>query len=230
MSAIAIIPARGGSKRIPRKNLKAFHDRPMIGHSITAALDSGLFERVVVSTDDREIADVAKAFGAEVPFMRPAELANDHAGTVPVIQHALQALAADVEFVCCLYAAAPFTNAARLREGLELLRTRPDMDFVFTVTEFASPVQRALRLTTTGGVEALYPEYRQTRTQDLEPAYHDAGQFYWGRREPWRAGAALHAAHSLALVLPRRTVVDIDTPEDWIHAERLYGELHGRRS
>lgn len=229
MSAIAIIPARGGSKRIPRKNIKPFHGQPMIGHSITAALESGLFARVVVSTDDDEIAEVAQACGAEVPFLRPAELASDHAGTVPVVQHALEALAVDVEFVCCLYAAAPFASATRLREGLALLRARPDMAFVFTVTEFASPIQRALRLTATGGVESLYPEYRQTRTQDLAPAYHDAGQFYWGRRELWRAGAALHAAHSLPLVLPRREVVDIDTPEDWALAERLYGELHGRK-
>lgn len=228
MSAIAIIPARGGSKRIPRKNIKPFHGQPMIGHSITAALESGLFERVVVSTDDHEIAEVAQACGAEVPFIRPAALADDHTGTVEVIQHAVAFLREQGEvfaYACCLYATAPFVTAADLARGLELLAARPDKAYAFTVTDYAAPVQRALRLRPDGGVESLHPEFYQARSQDLEPAFHDAGQFYWGRVAAWQEGAPLHASHSLPLRLPRYRVQDIDTPEDWQRAELLYDVL-----
>lgn len=228
MTAIAIIPARGGSKRIPRKNIKTFHGRPMIAYSIRAALDSGLFARVIVSTDDAEIAEVARAYGAEVPFMRPAALADDHAGTVEVIQHAVGFLREQGEvftYACCLYATAPFVTPADLARGLELLEECPGKAYAFTVTDFASPVQRALRLRADGGVESLYPEFYETRSQDLEPAFHDAGQFYWGRTEAWEQGAPLHAPHSLPVRLPRHRVQDIDTPEDWQRAELLYEAL-----
>lgn len=170
MSRVAIIPARGGSKRIPRKNIKLFQGQPMIAYPIRAALLSGLFDRVIVSTDDEEIASVARELGAEVPFMRPAALADDHAGTVAVIQHALRELAATgdhPEYTCCLYATAPFVLPEKLREGFELLAARPDKDFAFTVSDYAAPVQRALRVNADGGVESLYPEYQQTRSQDL---------------------------------------------------------------
>lgn len=228
MSAVAIIPARGGSKRIPRKNIKAFHGRPMLAHSIQAALDSGLFARIVVSTDDAEIAAVAQAWGAEVPFMRPAALADDHAGTVEVIQHAVSLLRAQGDafaYACCLYATAPFVTTADLAKGLKLLEAHPDKAYAFTVTDYASPVQRALRLRPDGGVESLYPQFYETRSQDLEPAFHDAGQFYWGRLAAWEQGAPLHATHSLPVRLPRHRVQDIDTPEDWQRAELLYGSL-----
>lgn len=228
MTAIAIIPARGGSKRIPRKNIKTFHGRPMIAYSIRAALDSGLFARVIVSTDDAEIAEVARACGAEVPFMRPAALADDHAGTAEVIQHAVGSLCEQGEvftYACCLYATAPFVTPEYLARGLELLEEHPDKAYAFTVTDFASPVQRALRLRADGGVESLYPEFYETRSQDLEPAFHDAGQFYWGRTEAWEQGAPLHAPHSLPVRLPRHRVQDIDTPEDWQRAELLYEAL-----
>lgn len=228
MTAIAIIPARGGSKRVPRKNIKAFHGRPMIAHSIQAALESGLFARVVVSTDDGEIAEVARSWGAEVPFVRPATLADDHAGTVEVIQHAVAALreqGEDFAYACCLYATAPFVTPADLARGLEALDDHTDKAYAFTVTDYASPVQRALRLRPDGGVESLYPEFYETRSQDLEPAFHDAGQFYWGRTEAWAQGAPLHASHSLPIRLPRHRVQDIDTPEDWQRAELLYGAL-----
>ncbi len=228
MTAIAIIPARGGSKRVPRKNIKAFHGRPMIAHSIQAALESGLFARIVVSTDDAEIAEVARSWGAEVPFLRPAELADDHAGTVEVIQHAVAALleqGEDFAYACCLYATAPFVTPADLARGLEILEGHPDKAYAFTVTDYASPVQRALRLRPDGGVESLYPEFYETRSQDLEPAFHDAGQFYWGRTEAWAQGAPLHAPHSLPIRLPRHRVQDIDTPEDWRRAEVMFAAL-----
>ena len=228
MTAIAIIPARGGSKRVPRKNIKAFHGRPMIAYSIQAALESGLFARVVVSTDDTEIAEVARSWGAEVPFLRPAELADDHAGTVEVIRHAVAALREqdeDFAYACCLYATAPFVTPADLARGLEILEGHPDKAYAFTVTDYASPVQRALRLRPDGGVESLYPEFYETRSQDLEPAFHDAGQFYWGRTQAWAQGAPLHAPHSLPVRLPRHRVQDIDTAEDWQRAELLYGAL-----
>lgn len=228
MTAIAIIPARGGSKRVPRKNIKAFHGRPMIAHSIQAALESDLFARVVVSTDDAEIAEVARSWGAEVPFLRPAELADDHAGTVEVIQHAVAALreqGEDFAYACCLYATAPFVTPADLARGLEILERHPDKAYAFTVTDYASPVQRALRLRPDGGVESLYPEFYETRSQDLEPAFHDAGQFYWGRTEAWAQGAPLHAPHSLPVGLPRHRVQDIDTAEDWRRAEVMFAAL-----
>lgn len=228
MTAIAIIPARGGSKRVPRKNIKAFHGRPMIAYSIQAALESGLFTRVVVSTDDAEIAEVARSWGAEVPFLRPAELADDHAGTVEVIQHAVAALreqGEDFAYACCLYATAPFVTPADLARGLEILEGHPDKAYAFTVTDYASPVQRALRLRPDGGVESLYPEFYETRSQDLEPAFHDAGQFYWGRTEAWAQGAPLHAPHSLPIRLPRHRVQDIDTAEDWRRAEVMFAAL-----
>jgi len=228
VTAIAIIPARGGSKRVPRKNIKAFHGRPMIAYSIQAALESDLFARVVVSTDDAEIAEVARNWGAEVPFLRPATLADDHAGTVEVIQHAVELLreqGEDFAYACCLYATAPFVTPADLARGLEALRAHPDKAYAFTVTDYASPVQRALRLRPDGGVESLYPEFYETRSQDLEPAFHDAGQFYWGRTDAWMQGAPLHAPHSLPVRLPRHRVQDIDTPEDWQRAEVLFAAL-----
>lgn len=228
MTAIAIIPARGGSKRVPRKNIKAFHGQPMIAYSIQAALESDLFARVVVSTDDAEIAEVARSWGAEVPFVRPAELADDHAGTVEVIQHAVAALreqGEDFAYACCLYATAPFVTPADLARGLDALEGHPDKAYAFTITDYASPVQRALRLRPDGGVESLYPEFYETRSQDLEPAFHDAGQFYWGRTQAWAQGAPLHAPHSLPVRLPRHRVQDIDTPEDWQRAEVLFAAL-----
>ncbi|APQ11191.1 pseudaminic acid cytidylyltransferase [Pseudomonas oryzihabitans] len=225
MSAVAIIPARGGSKRIPRKNIRLFHGRPMIAYSIEVALQSALFERVVVSTDDAEIADVALRYGAEVPFLRPADLADDHAGTLAVIHHAvseLQAVAFCPEYTCCLYATAPFVQVKDLVAGLALLKARTNMAYAFTVTDFPAPVQRALRLTEEGSVEAFYPQYRDTRSQDLEAAFHDAGQFYWGRTSAWMQGEPLHGVHSLPLRLPRYQVQDIDNLDDWYRAELIY--------
>ncbi len=223
-SRIAIIPARGGSKRIPRKNIKPFHGQPMIGYSIKAALESGVFDKVIVSTDDEEIASVARGLGAEIPFMRPPELANDHAGTGEVIVHALKWLTSQGEAydaACCIYATAPFLDPVRLKEGWERLQ-EPGKRFAFSVTSYAFPIQRALRQTEDGSVEMFWPENLTKRSQDLEHAYHDAAQFYWGWREAWINGEITFSRISAPVILPRAQVVDIDTPEDWDVAELAY--------
>jgi N-acylneuraminate cytidylyltransferase len=224
LNSVAIIPARGGSKRIPRKNLLPFDGVPMIVRSIRTALDSGLFEQVVVSTDDADIAELALAHGAQVPFLRPAELADDFTGTAAVVEHALQQLPA-FDYACCVYATAPLLQSRFLRQGLELLQQHPQKSFAFSVCSFGFPVQRALTLDGQGALTALYPEFRNTRSQDLPEAFQDAGQFYWGRSEAWLRGEVLYSSASLPVILPRHLVQDIDTLEDWKRAEYLYAAL-----
>jgi N-acylneuraminate cytidylyltransferase len=224
LSCVAIIPARGGSKRIPRKNLKPFDGVPMIVRSIRTAFDCGLFDQVVVSTDDEEIADIARAHGAQVPFMRPTALADDFTGTAAVIVHALKQLP-PFDYACCVYATAPLLQARYLRQGHELLVQHPDKSFAFSVAGFGFPVQRALTLDEQGALTSLYPEFRNTRSQDLPEAYQDAGQFYWGRTEAWLRGDVLFSPASLPVILPRHLVQDIDTLEDWKRAEYLYAAL-----
>lgn len=221
---IAIIPARGGSKRIPRKNIKLFCAKPMIAWSIDAALQSGCFDQVIVSTDDQEIAEVARQYGATVPFMRPAELSDDHTGTVPVIQHAIEWVNAQgqpVEQACCLYATAPFVSAEDINRGLDILNATQS-DYAFSVTSYAFPIQRAIRLNDEGRVQMFNPEHFNTRSQDLEEAFHDAGQFYWGTADAWLQGRMIFGTGSVPVPLPRHRVQDIDTPEDWVRAEWLF--------
>jgi pseudaminic acid cytidylyltransferase len=228
VSAVAIIPARGGSQRIPRKNIKLFNGEPMIAHSIRIALASRLFDQVVVSTDDAEIAEVARAWGAEVPFMRPAALSDHFTGTSAVVEHAVQTLRDGgqfYDFACCIYATAPLLQSRFLREGLALLEANAQASYVFSVCNFAFPVQRALTLDARGRLTALYPEFAQARSQDLAPAYQDAGQFYWGRSDAWLRGDVVFSELSLPLILPRYFVQDIDTLEDWTRAEYLYAAL-----
>lgn len=225
MSAVAIIPARGGSQRIPRKNLKLFNGEPMIVGSIRTALASGLFDRVVVSTDDEEIAEVAKAHGAQVPFMRPAGLADAYTGTAAVVTHAIRTLDQRYEFACCVYATAPLLQARYLHQGLQALQAAPDKSYAFSVCSFAFAVQRALVINGDGGLDAMHPEYRQVRSQDLPTAYQDAGQFYWGRSEAWLRGDVIFSPKSLPVILPRYLVQDIDTEEDWRRAQYLYAAL-----
>ncbi|TBU91624.1 pseudaminic acid cytidylyltransferase [Stutzerimonas kirkiae] len=223
---LAIIPARGGSKRIPRKNIKPFCGKPMIAWSIEAALQSGCFDRIVVSTDDAEIAEVARQCGAEVPFMRPTELSDDHTGTIPVIRHVIEWFnhqGLGVEQACCLYATAPFVSAEDLRLGLDILQGN-DCDYAFSVTSYAFPIQRAIRIND-GRVEMFNPEHFNTRSQDLEEAFHDAGQFYWGRAEAWLQGRMIFTPCSFPVLLPRHRVQDVDTPEDWVRAEWLFKAL-----
>ena len=227
---IAVIPARGGSKRIPRKNIRDFCGQPIIGWSISAALASGLFDQVVVSTDDAEIAAVARACGASVPFLRPPELSDDHTGTMPVVAHAIGWCAQQGSVVqegCCIYATAPFVTAADLQRGLRLLGDQ-GADMAFSVTSYGFPIQRALRITPQGRVAMWQPEHFQTRSQDLEEAWHDAGQFYWGRAAAWLSGAPVFGGNAVPVPLPRHRVQDIDTPEDWVRAEWLFKALRAQ--
>ncbi|WP_313650351.1 pseudaminic acid cytidylyltransferase [Pseudomonas soli] len=221
---VAIIPARGGSKRIPRKNIKMFCGKPIIAYSIEAALSSGCFDKVIVSTDDDAIADVARALGAIVPFVRPKLLSDDYAGTGPVVRHAIQWLIAEGEepsLVCCIYATAPFVSAADLRRGLESLLA-DSVDYAFSVTSYGFPIQRAVRLNADNRIEMFQPEHLNTRSQDLEEAFHDAGQFYWGRTSAWIDSKPLFGPQSSPVMLPRHRVQDIDTLEDWVRAEWLF--------
>lgn len=218
---LAVIPARSGSKRIPRKNIKIFCGKPIIAWSIEAALSSGCFDHVIVSTDDEEIADVAVAHGAEVPFMRPPELSDDTTGTIPVVAHAINLMVQQfgpMQFTCCLYATAPFVQAQDLRQGLKVLQ-QSGAKYAFSVTSYAFPIQRAIRICADGRAEMLNPENGNTRSQDLEEMYHDAGQFYWGQSSAWLNHLPIFERNGVPVRLPRERVQDIDTSEDWKEAE-----------
>ena len=196
----------------------------MISWPLAAAKESGCFDRIIVSTDDHEIAQVAQSCGAEVPFLRPAELSDDYSGTIPVVAHAIRAVregGEDPSEVCCIYATAAMLKASDLAEGLDLLQ-KTEARFAFSVTAFASPVQRALRMSANGRMAMLYPEFRETRSQDLEDAWHDAGQFYWGRAQAWLNAEPIFCEGSVPVVLPRHRVQDIDSPEDWLCAELMF--------
>ncbi len=224
---LALIPARGGSKRIPRKNIRPFCGAPIISYSIRAAVKTGLFDRIVVSTDDDEIADIARAEGAEVPFRRPADLANDTTTTVAVIQHALRwarDTGVELSALCCLYPTAPFVRAGDIKAAIDLLETE-GADYCFPVTAYPFPIQRAVRLLEDRRMEMFSPEHLNTRSQNLEPAYHDAGQFYWGRPAAFEKGVALFGPGAVGLEIPSWRVQDIDTPDDWTRAELLYEVL-----
>jgi len=228
--SLCVIPARGGSKRIPRKNVREFCGQPMIAWSIEAALRSGCFERIIVSTDDPQIAEVARQYGASVPFMRPPELSDDYTGTVPVIRHALQRVreeGSEPARVCCLYATAPFVRAEDLQRGFEVLDATA-CDYAFSVTSYAFPIQRAIRLAADERVEMFHPEHLNTRSQDLEEAYHDAGQFYWGTAQAWDESRPIFSRASSAVLLPRHRVQDIDTDEDWQRAEWLFKAMQAQ--
>jgi N-acylneuraminate cytidylyltransferase len=224
---IAVIPARGGSKRIPRKNIKLFHGKPMIAWSILTAQKSGLFDSIVVSTDDDEIAEVAASFGAVVPFLRPAHLANDHAGTTEVVAHATSwALNSipNLEAVCCIYATAPFLRDEDIHRGWTALQSG-NWAFAFSVTEYVSPIFRSLKLTNENAVEMFFPENFNVRSQDLPSAFHDAAQFYWGRPSSWLERKKVFDRISTPVIIPRWRVQDIDTAEDWTRAELMFGVI-----
>jgi N-acylneuraminate cytidylyltransferase len=221
---IAIIPARGGSKRIPRKNIREFCGKPMIAWSIQAAQACQLFSHTIVSTDDAEISAVASAWGAEVPFVRPSELADDNTVTTDVVAHATRwALDQgwEVSSVCCLYATAPFVVADDLLRGCAALESG-DWRYAFSATEFSAPIFRAFQRLPSGGVRMFFPEYAATRSQDLPVALHDAGQFYWGTTHAWLERAQIFAPSSIPVMMPRERSQDIDTPEDWAFAESLF--------
>lgn len=228
MSTLCIIPARGGSKRLPGKNIRPFAGRPMLAWSIAAARESRLFDSVLVSTDDEEIAAVARDNGAEVPFLRPAELADDFTPTIPVVEHALQwheANRGPVVTACCLYATAPFVSAEFLRAGYEQLQQHPEAEFAVSVTAFSFPVFRSLKLGAEGRIAMFWPENELTRSQDLPAAYHDAGQFYWGRRPAFASRRGFFNGVTYPVILPQHLVQDIDNEEDWTLAEWKYQRL-----
>lgn len=221
---LAVIPARGGSKRIPGKNSRTFCGKPLIAYSIEAARRSGLFDKIIVSTDSEHIARVANEYGADTPFLRPDNLADDFTGTVPVVQHAIKYLHQcgwEPNYTCCIYATAPFIQASALKDGFEKLRADDAKHYAFSVTSFPFPIQRALKMQN-GGVFPFSPQDISKRSQDLEDAFHDAGQFYWGTSNAFLKGIPTFSETSIPIVLPRHLVQDIDTLEDWARAELMY--------
>ena len=218
---ICIIPARGGSKRIPGKNIKDFLVKPLIAYSIEAALNSKVFGEVIVSTDDEMIANVAREFGASVPFFRDASLSDDYATSTDVIKDAIKRVNSSFSDVCCLYATAPLITAEILKEAAGEFK-KQECKFLFSATAFDFPIQRAIKLDENARVSMFYPQFEKTRSQDLELAFHDAGAFYFGKKEAWLECSALFAPHSKAYLLPRNLVCDIDTLEDFEFAKKLY--------
>lgn len=224
---IAIIPARGGSKRIPRKNLVDFGGKPMIVHSIIVAQRSELFDRIIVSTDDEEIADTAIRFGAEVPFRRSAALSDDYAPTIPVIADAIeQTTNPGLELVCCIYATAPLLEADDIRQGYAVI-SEGEWDYVLSATSFDFPIFRGFRDNGSQGLEMVFPQHQTTRSQDLPEILHDAGQFYWGRTDAWLNQRPIFGPKTTAVRLPRWRVQDIDTPEDLERARRIVTAFQG---
>lgn len=222
---VAIIPARGGSKRIPRKNIKEFNGQPMIAWAINEAHKSQLFDHIIVSTDDDEIKQIAEKHGAIVPFIRPASISDDSTPTVPVISHAVKEIDKSyqhVDYACCIYPCSPLLLASDLVNSFNLLKTSGE-NFVYPVVEYPHSIFRAMRQSEEGKMEFVYPEYELSRTQDLEETFHDSGQFYWGKAEAWRELKKMHT-DGVGMKIPSYRVVDIDTEDDWKRAE-LYSKL-----
>ncbi len=224
---VAIIPARGGSKRIPRKNIKDFFGKPLIAYSIQVALESQLFDKVIVTTDDEEIASIAKQYGADVPFIRPKELSDDFTGTDDVIKHTLKWLKVEGEtfdFACTIYATAPLLQSKYLIEGYNALKDSAAVN-AFSATSMPFPIQRTFKVNDEGRCEMFTPEHYMTRSQDLEESYQDAGQFYWTKVDK-KSDKSMFGADSVPIILPRHLVQDIDTQEDWTRAELMYQTLN----
>ncbi len=230
MKAVAVITARGGSKRIPRKNIKPFLGKPIITYSIQAALDAGIFDEVMVSTDDEEIAEIAKAAGAVVPFFRSKDTANDYATTTDVMLEVLESyrrFGKEFDSACCIYPTAPFVSAEKLKTAMELL-TEKEADSVLPVVRFSFPPQRSV-IMEDGFLKFKWPEHMFTRSQDLEPFYHDAGQFYCLKVESFMQQKKLVMDKTVPYEQPELAVQDIDTEEDWEIAEVKYKVLNRNR-
>lgn len=226
MKVLAIITARGGSKRIPRKNIKPFCGKPIIGYSIEAAIESKCFDTIMCSTDDEEIAGIAKSFGAEVPFFRSPETANDFATTADVLTEVLQEYGKrgmEFDYFCCLYPTAPFVNPLKIREGFRKM-TDSNANGAMPVVEFSYPIQRALVIGD-DRLSMLQPEHLRSRSQDLQKTYHDAGQYYWYRTSAFREQPNIMMLSPVAIVTPEEEVQDIDTIHDWEMAEVKYRML-----
>lgn len=223
MTNIAVIPARGGSKRIPRKNIKEFCGKPMIAYSIEAALKSGCFDRVIVSTDDMEIAEIAISYGAEVPFIRPNSLSEDFAIVTDTVIHAIEQMETQfkvtVDYACLIYATAPLIDKLYLSQGLQKILDS-NKSFAIGVTSYAFPIQRALSIQ--DNVIQKLSNHKETRSQDLEEYYHDAAHFCWGSKEAFIEKRDFFSSIAIPIIIPRSLVQDIDTPEDWEYAELLY--------
>ena len=221
---VCIIPARGGSKRIPKKNIKNFCGKPMIAWTINAAIKSQCFDKIIVSTDSEEIAYVSKKYGAEVPFLRPKNISDDHTGTIPVISHAINFINNNfgaVNYACCIYATAPFVEPFFIKKGLEKI-LHLNANYCFSATSFPFPIQRAIKINSNGRSEMFYPENFDIRSQDLQQSFHDAGQFYWGKASSWLHNKRIFDDNSIPILLPRYKVQDIDDNEDWQRAEILF--------
>jgi pseudaminic acid cytidylyltransferase len=227
ITSVAIIPARGGSKRIPGKNIKPFLGKPMISYSIGAARESGVFDRIIVTTDSQEIAEIAKEYGAEVPFIRPPELSDDHTDTDAVLLHAIGWLNsnwAQVDYICCIYPTAPFVRSEYLKKGFDMI-VKEKATSAFPVTSFPYPIFRALKLDQDERLKMFWPENYRVRSQDFPEAYHDAGQFYWLDARKFTEEKRFFSSDAVPIILPRKFVQDIDTQEDWERAEFIYRAL-----
>lgn len=223
---LAIIPARGGSRRLPRKNVRAFHGEPLLQRAIALARSASSIDRVWVSTDDAAIASLARSAGADVPFTRPAALSDDHAVLADVMEHALEQamqMSLDVTEACLVFATAPMLDPADLDRGLAVLLAS-EADQALAVTAYGFAPQRAQRIGDDGVLAYAQPEHRRTRSQDLEPLYHDAAQFVWGRRDSFRREACA-APVTVPVLVDAERVVDIDTLDDWHRAERRFHAL-----
>lgn len=228
-SSIAIITARGGSKRIPRKNIKPFCGKPIIAYSIEAALQSGLFEEVMVSTDDEEIARTAREYGAKVPFMRSSESAGDYASTDDVLLEVLTAYQGQgrvFDTFCCLYPTAPFVTARKLQTAMGFLEKA---DSVMPVVAFSFPPQRCVVINEAGELRMKWPEHAKTRSQDLEPYYHDCGQFYCCRTEPFLQYGTTDLPRMIPMIMSELEVQDIDNQDDWAIAELKYQRMLAKK-
>lgn len=226
--SVCVIPARGGSKRVPGKNIRPFCGRPLMAWSIDCAKESGLFDRIIVTTDSEDIAKVARECGAEVPFFRPPHLSDDITPTIPVVAHAVKELENQGEhydYVCCLYATAPLVNPASLRKGFETIRSRPEKSFAISVTSYAFPIYRSIKLEEDDSIAMNFTDQEKYRTQDYPEAYHDAAQFYWGRPDSYYRENRFFTNASVGVRIPRSQVQDIDTEDDWILAEALFKVL-----
>lgn len=231
LRCLAIIPARGGSKRIPRKNIKNFFGRPIISYSIEAAINSQLFERVIVSTDDHEIRDVALSYGAEAPFLRPQDLADDFTATAPVVANAItecEKLGWKFDLVCCIYPCAPFVEIEDIKSALHKY-CLTNSNYCFPVSKFTRSIFHALRKSDGDIVSKIFPKNENQRTQDFEATFYDAGQFYWASRDMWITNSNIHA-YGLGVEIPVWRSIDIDTLDDWHMAELIYGSLNHHKN
>ena len=228
---LCVIPARGGSKRIPKKNIKNFCGKPIIAWSIEQAIKSKCFDKIIVSTDDKDIAKIAKSYGAEIPFVRPKKLSDDFTGTTPVIAHAIKWYIKknyNPSYVCCIYAAAPFISLSDLKKGLEILK-KNRCDYVFPIINYSYPIQRSFKIKKNNRLKMFNPEYFNYRSQDLEEAFHDAGQFYWGKKNSWLQNRVIVSERASPIILPRSRALDIDTMEDWKIAETMFKTNYEKR-